>query len=159
MRSKNACNGLSGQILQRVLETEFKSSSMLVTIAGTEFRIHNCGSQATVEGLKHTNLCFYLSATADVRYEEGEYSVTRDKAEAVALKSRLSALANAQPLLGSKGHNFDAASQLAEWPVFYAYAKLVGPICVASEASQVTTLFSVVTGPSKTPVDSSFLAG
>ena len=24
MRSKNACNGLSGQILQRVLETEFK---------------------------------------------------------------------------------------------------------------------------------------
>ena len=71
----NACNGLSGQILQRVLETEFKSSSMLVTIAGTEFRIHNCGSQATVEGLKHTNLCFYLSATADVNNEARRASI------------------------------------------------------------------------------------
>ena len=52
-----------------MLETEFKSSSMMVKIEGKEFRMHNCGSQATVAGLKHTNLCFYLSATADVRYD------------------------------------------------------------------------------------------
>ena len=148
-----------------------ESSTKMVTIDGITYQMNDLGSQATIATVRHTNLCFYLSATADIRYvpcianftssvymsvflvcsEEAPHTATRNNAEAVALKHRLAALANAQPQLGTKKHQFGAASQLAEWPVFYSYAEQVGPIIVASQEAGVSTMY-VATTASKDPV-------
>ncbi len=58
---------------------------------------------------------------------------------------------NAQPQLGTKKHQYGAASQLAEWPVFYSYAEQEGPIIVASQKAGVSTMY-VATAASKDPV-------
>ena len=83
--------------------------------------------------------------------EEAPPTATRNNAEAVALKHRLAALANAQPQLGPKKHQYGAASQLAEWPVFYAYADQEGTIIVASQEAGVSTMY-MATAASKDPV-------
>ena len=56
---------------------------------------------------------------------------TADVADAIGLKEKLVETANAQPQ-GDKEIKYDAPSQMAEWPVFFAYAMHVGPICVYS---------------------------
>jgi hypothetical protein len=67
---------------------------------------------------------------------------TRQNEKAIALKKRSAVLANEQPI-GDKPVDYGHIKQLAEWPVFFAYARLVGPVCVFSvPAASVATMYS-----------------
>jgi hypothetical protein len=90
-------------------------------------------------------LCFYLAATGAVKSDTDETLVPVRDGAAVQLKRKLAKLANEQPRLSaieSKAVGFGALSRKAEWPVFVAFAKLVGPVCVASEETGLTTKYS-----------------
>jgi len=73
-----------------------------------------------------------------------KHVATRQSIKAIALKKQLTALANEQPA-GDKQVDYGHLNRLAEWPVFFAYARLVGPVCVYSvPAASVATLYSFV---------------
>jgi hypothetical protein len=90
-------------------------------------------------------LLFILAATGRVSGVDEKLVPVGDGVAAVQLKRKLAKLANEQPRLSaieSKAVGFGALSRKAEWPVFVAFAKLVGPVCVASEETGLTTKYS-----------------
>ena len=108
-----------------------------VSIGTMHFQLINCGQYVTGNGIKHSNCCFYLSPTADVENKCKEKpTATRNAAAALALKVRLAELADQQPHDNKQMHAYSEAHTMAEWPVFMAYARLVGPnSCVAVPVS------------------------
>ena len=97
-------------------------------------KIINCGAYATgPSGVTHSNAGFYQASTAVLTNEGTENpSATRQPSAALALKVRLAELADQQPHDGKNVHAFNGKSAMAEWPVFMAFARLVGPITVYS---------------------------
>jgi len=69
---------------------------------------------------------FYLAATATATANSETRICVRNAVAAVALKASLVALANAQPQQDTYV-DYGGKAQMAEWPVFLAYAKLRGP--------------------------------
>ena len=62
----NARNGLMAQVVQRVVSGARREGNK-VHIEGLDFKLFDCGFQGQVNGEAHTNICFYLSATAKAR--------------------------------------------------------------------------------------------
>ena len=71
------------------------------------------------------------------------------------LKDQLAPVASsfARDLSELKGHNnFGLRNVMADTEVFFAYAKFVGPICVASRQSGRTRFYSDSSAPSRVSV-------
>ena len=130
----NCCNGLTRDVIKMTLEAEQSPDFLRVRVEDLHFKIINCGAYATgPSGVTHSNACFYLAATAALTNEGTENpSATRQPSAALALKVRLAELADQQPHDGKNVHAFNGKSAMAEWPVFMAFARFVGPITVYS---------------------------
>ena len=88
----------------------------------------------------------------------GLWYCKKDPLATVSLKAKLSLQANAQPQLGSAKVDYGSKSALAEWPVFFAYASTIGPLCVASdEAGEVCTTYEVFNEDNRVQADMIFL--
>jgi hypothetical protein len=83
-------------------------------------------------GQKHSNACFYLACA------EG------NEKRAIAFKRKLAPLANKYSVSGSKFKSIDFSGQdtLADTEVFFAFAELVGPICVANRSANQAVSYS-----------------